>query len=145
MLCLLHPKWAHYIGAVIEAFPRFSHIIEHLQGKVPHYEGATAPELRHLFYAEQWAFALALHDLALPYAVLPLSLNFPTIYSGDQRPARYIQDRFIPHGLRPLLVHHHHQDEGGLRPTGYAEPDRVIGKVNRSLWPSQSPVEARRG
>ncbi len=68
-------------------------------------------ELRQLFFAEQWAFSLARHELGIPYAVLPLALNFPTIYKDEHRPGKYIRARFLPHAVTPLLLHHHHDFE----------------------------------
>ncbi|HSH21493.1 MAG TPA: hypothetical protein VK992_02595 [Candidatus Caenarcaniphilales bacterium] len=91
-------------------------------------------ELRQLFFAEQWAFSLARHELGIPYAVLPLALNFPTIYKDEHRPGKYIRARFLPHAVTPLLLHHHHDFEHGLRPTGYARPDEVIDGINQALF-----------
>ncbi len=130
----LYDRWRHFVRGLIEAAPAMPDVVEHMRERVPHYEGATADDLRPLFYAEQWAFSLALQDLRLPYATLPLALNFPTIYEDGQRPGEYLRDRFLPDVTAPLVLHHHHRTEGGLKPTGYAAPDAVIERVNMALF-----------
>lgn len=137
----LHDRWLHFVRALIDVVPTWPDLMEHMGSVVPHYEGATADDLRPLFYAEQWGFSLALRELRLPYAVLPLALNFPTIYEDDQRPGEYIRERFAPHAVDPLLLHHHHKRDPALRPTGYAAPDRTIERVNRALF-SGAPSRA---
>ena len=129
----LHAAWLEYIGCFIEGFPALEAVTVALRDRVPVYEQTTADDLRSLFYAEQWAFALAVSDLALPYSTLPLALNFPTIYNGDHRPGEYIRKRLLPHAIAPLLIHHHHNFEGGLEPTGYDKPDRMIEQVNEAI------------
>ncbi len=134
MLRPLHDRWRHFVRALIERRDALHGVADALRGHIPERPGATADDVAHLYYADQWAFALARHDLGLPYAVLPLALNFPTIYRDDQEPGRYVRERFGPHAVTPLLLHHHHRVAGGLPPTGYAEPDRVIERVNDALF-----------
>lgn len=129
----LHAAWLKYIRCFIEGFPALEAVTVALRDRVPVYEQTTADDLRSLFYAEQRAFALAVSDLALPYSTLPLALNFPTIYNGDHRPGEYIRKRLLPHAIAPLIIHHHHNFEGGLEPTGYDKPDRVIQQVNEAI------------
>lgn len=130
----LHDRWLHHIRAIIDERGVVPGIDEHLRGKVPHAEGATGKGLEHLYFAEQWAFALARQELRIPYAILPLALNFPLITREDQRPGEYIRERFMPGAIRPLLLHHHHDLEGGLRATGYAAPDEVVARVNAAMF-----------
>ena len=130
----LHDRWLHFIRAQIEKPPVIRRLGERLRDEVPEYEGATSDDLEGLVFAEQWGLSLARHELGIPYAVLPLALNFPTIYEEDQRPGEYIRERFMPHAVTPLLVHHHHEIDGGFRPTGYAQPDAVLARVGEALF-----------
>ena len=130
----LHDRWLHFVRALVDEAGVLPGLARQLGDKVPHYDGATSDGLEHLFFADQWAFALARHELGLPYGTLPLALNFPMISRPDQRPGEYIRRRFVPHAVTPLLIHHHHDFEQGLRPTGYARPDGVIARVNEALF-----------
>jgi hypothetical protein len=130
----LYERWLHYVRAMVDEPDALPAVVEHMRPLVPHYEGATAHELEPLFYAEQWGLALALRELRLPYAALPLALNFPTIYEDEQRPGEYLRERFTPVTTTPLLLHHHHRTDGGLRPTGYRAPDATIARVNERLF-----------
>lgn len=86
-------------------------------GSEPRYaEAATAAELRPLMFADQWAFSLALADLHAPYAALPLAMNFPI--GGDREPGGYLRERFDPHAIVPLVLHHHHCAGDRLPPSG---------------------------
>lgn len=134
MLEALHAAWARLLGGIIDRRAELADVAEHMRGKVPRYhDSAAAPELRPLVFAEQWALSLAVQDLGLPYAALPLALNFPVAYSDDHDPGRYLSERLRPDAVAPLLLHHHHCVGEELPPTGYREPDRVIGQVNEFL------------
>jgi hypothetical protein len=85
----LHDRWLDFIRAPIDVAPTWPDLVEHMQTRVPYQEGATADDLEPLYYAEQWAFSLALRDLRTPYS--------------------------------------------GLGPTGYAQPDRAIRRVNAAI------------
>jgi len=134
-LARLHDRWLHYIRVLIDDEAVASGIGARLADRVPHPPGATEPGREGLYFAEQWAFAMARHDLALPYAVLPLALNFPVITRDDQRPGAYIDERLTPEAVTPLVIHHHHRLEGGIPSTGYRRPDEVIARANRVLAP----------
>jgi hypothetical protein len=134
MLEALHGRWAGFLRGIIDRHEELPEVVEHMRDKVPEYhESAMAPELRPLVFAEQWALSLAIQDARLPYAVLPLAMNFPVAYSDDHVPGRYLDERLRPHAVAPLLLHHHHCVAEGLPPTGYREPDRVIETVNDFL------------
>ena len=139
----LYDRWLSLLKALIELVPAMP-AVAHLTEDVPSH-GTTSRELRHLFYVEQWAFSLAVQALGIPYAVLPLALNFPLTYNVDQRPGHYIRERFVPHGVEPLLVHHHHQLGGGLSLSGYKRPDEVIEQVNEALFAGHGPAAAGPG
>ncbi len=126
-------RWPHFIDAIVDDMDTFADFAGQMEGNVPEYGGALAPELGSLVYAEQWGFSLALHDLAAPYAVLPLAMNFPPPHRDDQQPGGYIRPQFLPDAITPLLVHHHHHYDHGLRRTGYQQPDRVLARVNAGL------------
>ena len=130
----LHDRWLRFVRALLEA--DIDGVREHVAGEAPERPGAASDDLEDLYYAEQWAFALARAELRLPYAVLPLALNFPLISRDDEQPGAYIRERFLPDAIRPLVLHHHHQVDGGLPRTGYAGPDAVIAQVNRALFPA---------
>lgn len=130
----LHDRWLHFIRALLDSHEIVEGLADRLRGRVPEYEGATSEGLEHLFFAEQWAFSLARHELALPYAVLPLALNFPLITHEAQEPGRYVQERFSPDTIRPLLIHHHHRFEPVLPRTGYDRPDEVIADIDSRLF-----------
>ena len=129
----IYARWAHYLEAVVGDRDTFANLAEDMKDDVPDYGHGVAPELRSLVFAEQWALSLALHELALPYAVLPLAMNFPLPYREDHEPGRYIRPRFLPDAITPLLVHHHHRCTGGLGRTGYRQPDRVLARVDAAL------------
>jgi hypothetical protein len=129
----LYDRWLFYVRALLEDDAAVAAAHEHVGGHVPERPGATTDDLTDLYYAEQWAFALARAELRLPYAVLPLALNFPLITRDDETPGAYIQERFLAHAIRPLVLHHHHRTEGGLRRTGYAGPDAVVDELNAAL------------
>jgi hypothetical protein len=52
-------------------------------------------------FTDQYALALSIHDLKLPYNQLPLEFNFPTHYQ--------IHTNFSPSELKPYLLHYHHR------------------------------------
>jgi hypothetical protein len=140
----IHATWPHYIDAIVNDADAFADLARHMQDNVPEYDSGVAPELHSLVFAEQWGFSLALQELAMPYAVLPLAMNFPPPYTDDHEPGAYIRARFLPDAIRPLLVHHHHDHAAdGLRLTGYREPDRVLAQLNAALWCETIPVRAR--
>jgi hypothetical protein len=140
----IHARWPHYIDAIVNDADAFADLARHMQDNVPEYDSGVAPELHSLAFAEQWGFSLALHELAMPYAVLPLAMNFPPPYTDDHEPAAYIRARFLPDAIRPLLVHHHHDHAAdGLKLTGYREPDRVLAQLNAALWCETIPLRAR--
>lgn len=134
VLRAVHERWLHFIRALIDTPAELCERFAPLQEKVPRNHGAICDELEHLYFAEQWAFSLARHELAIPYAVLPLALNFPTMYSPEHHAGQYICDRFTPDAVTPLLIHHHHHVQDGLRLTGYTRPDEVIAAVNHALF-----------
>lgn len=129
----LHDRWLFYVRALLEDDAAAAAAREHVSGHVPDRPGATTDDLADLYYAEQWAFALARAELRLPYAVLPLALNFPLITRENEKPGAYIQERFLPHAIRPLVLHHHHRTDGRLPRTGYAGPDAVVDEVSAAL------------
>lgn len=134
MLEALHGRWASLLAGIIDRRAELADVAEHMGDKVPQYhETAMEPDLRPLVFAEQWALSLAIQHLRLPYAVLPLAMNFPVAYSEDHEPGRYLDERLRPHDVAPLLLHHHHCVGEALPSSGYREPDRVIGKVNDFL------------
>jgi len=131
LLADVHARWLHFVNGIIDRRDELADVVERVGGDVPDYaEAATDAELRPLMFADQWAFALALADLRAPYAPLPLAMNFP-IASGDA--GGYLRERFDPHSVRPLVLHHHHRVDDGLPPTGYREADRVVARVNAAL------------
>ncbi len=130
----LHDRWLHFIRAVLDARGVLPGLLEHFTDRIPDRNGAITDELNHLYYAEQWAFALARADLNLAYAVLPLDMNFPTICFEDQQAGRYIRERSTPHVVEPLLLHHHHEFKDGLVETGYTTPDETIRRINPKLF-----------
>ena len=112
----LHDRWLHYIHDLLEARGAVPGLADHPRGRVPEADGAIEAGMEHLYFAEQWAFALARAELELPYAVLPLALNFPSITRAGQRLGAYIDARFLPHAIEPLLLHHHHELADRLPP-----------------------------
>lgn len=146
LLADVHARWLRFIEEILERRAELADVVEHMRGRVPAYHDAAAdPELRPLIFAEQWAFSLAVQDLGAPFAVLPLAMNFPVAYRDEDVRGRYLRDRFAPHGVAPLLLHHHHSANAGALPrTGYREPDRVIREVNvflRGRRAARAPAE----
>ena len=78
------------------------------------------------FFSDQFGFALALEELAIPTRALPLEMNFP--------PHQDIHPLFDPDSISPLLIHHHHEVEAGrLRHCNHPGPNRAIDRVNAAL------------
>jgi SAM-dependent methyltransferase len=93
-------------------------------------EGAYSelPEVaRHRFFTDQFAFALALGQSQLPYAPLPIEMNFPTHYP--------IHSAYSPGNIDPYVVHHHHRlsGSGELLACGYEQADRRIREINQAI------------
>ena len=78
-------------------------------------------------FIDQYALALAIHDLKLPYAQLPLELNFPTHY--------LVHKSFQPEKISPLLVHYHHlvSKDGNIFHCKYEKTNALIDNINTKL------------
>lgn len=142
LLADVHARWLHFVDAIVDHRDELADLAEQMGGDVPDYaEAATDEELRPLMFADQWAFALALEDLRAPFSPLPLAMNFPIAGDGGG----YLRERFDPHAVTPLVLHHHHRLDDRLPPTGYREADRVIARVNAELRAETAAATAPSG
>lgn len=103
----LAAPWGRFVTRLLEAYDELPQEI-----------------VKHRFFTDQIALALALADSQIPFRALPLEMNFPTHrpLSPDVQTDR----------VAPLILHHHHRldDEGLMLPTGYCEPDTAIARAN---------------
>ncbi len=78
-------------------------------------------------FTDQYALALAIHDLKLPYEQLSLEYNFPTHY--------LIHESFLPNEIIPYIIHYHHKIalSENIILTPYKKPNEKINAVNLSL------------
>lgn len=76
-------------------------------------------------FTDQYALALAIHDLKLPYNQLSLKFNFPTHYS--------ITPNLNPENISPLIIHYHHliSNKGNLMHSRYVQADKCIDLFNK--------------
>ena len=78
-------------------------------------------------FTDQYALALAIHEIKLPYNLLPLELNFSTHH--------IIHESFQPEKIFPLLLHYHHlvSKNGNLLHCKYEKTNALIDKINSKL------------
>ena len=78
-------------------------------------------------FTDQYALALAIHEIKLPYRLLPLDLNFSTHH--------HIHESFQPEKISPLLVHYHHlvSKNGNLFHCKYEKTNALINNINSKL------------
>ena len=78
-------------------------------------------------FTDQYALALAIHDLKLPYKQLSLEFNFPTHYS--------IHLDFSPQNIKPFLIHYHHRITKlqNVMHCFYSKTNKLIDSVNTKL------------
>ena len=116
----LAPLWEHYTRTIWESITDIGFGID-----------------RHRFFTDQYAFAVALQSLRLPYEPLGLEYNFPTHHEID--------NGFRPDVIRPLMVHHHHRwtTEDGVHMTRYDGANAAISDLNRKLASRRSDSAER--
>ena len=78
-------------------------------------------------FTDQYALALAIHDLKLPYKQLSLEFNFPTHYS--------IHPDFSPQNIKPFLIHYHHRltKFQNVMHCFYSKVNQLIDSVNSKI------------
>ena len=78
-------------------------------------------------FTDQYALALAIHEIKLPYIQLPLGFNFPTHYS--------IHPDFLPQNVEPFLIHYHHRVTKfqNVMHCFYSKTNKLIDLVNTKL------------
>jgi len=78
-------------------------------------------------FTDQYALALAIHEIKLPYIQLPLGFNFPTHYS--------IHPDFLPQNVEPFLIHYHHRVTKfqNVMHCFYSKTNKLIDLVNTKI------------